>query len=51
MSVREVTPSEDVAVLLGNLEQATGTNSYAGIETYDGAQGFTTGRERNAILP
>ena len=50
LSVREVTPSEGVAVLLSNLGQATDTNSYAGIETYDGAQGFTTGRERNGYF-
>ena len=56
LSVREVTtPStpgfgEGVADLLSNLGQGTDINSFAGIGTYDSAQGFTTGRERNGYF-
>ena len=56
LSVREAAPpstpgfGEGVADLLSNLEQMTSSNSSAGIETYDGAQGFTTGRERNGYF-
>ncbi len=57
LSVRDITSSDDsvnvsegVAVLLSNLGQATDTNSWAGIETYDSAQGFTTGRARNGYF-
>ena len=56
LSVREATPpstpgfGEGVTVQLSNLGQMTSSNSSAGIETYDGAQGFTTGTERNGYF-
>ena len=56
LSVREFTPpptpgfGEGVADLLSNLGQATDVNSFAGIGTYDSAQGFITGRERNGYF-
>ena len=53
LSVREFTPpvfGEGVTVQLSNLGQATDVNSFAGIGTYDSAQGFITGRERNGYF-
>ena len=41
---------EGLADLLSNLGQATDANSFAGIRTYDSAQGFTTGGERNGYF-
>ena len=56
LSVREAAPpstpgfGEGVADLLSNLEQDTSTNVSATVGTFDGAQGFTTGTERNGYF-
>ena len=41
---------EGVADLLSNLEQDTSTNVSATVGTFDGAQGFATGTERNGYF-
>ena len=56
LSVREAAPpstpgfGEGVADLLSNLEQTASTNFSATVGTFDGAQGFATGRERNGYF-
>ena len=56
LSVREAAPSstpgfgEGVADLLSNLGQTTSTNFSASVGTFDGAQGFFAGRERNGYF-